>query len=279
MWSLGRTGEAKSSFLASRPGGIKTGTVHSVFANSLNIELDGCLVHIGPLDAPLSSFGLVIARSRLRELLANCTVDTRVVYKPGRLLFYGEKRLLSLALDPLPQVDLRVYPVPMDGKAIRESMLLRLLSGIHFPALIGIPWEERTQKYARALAGKAECGNREILGYFTGRGLGLTPGGDDLLFGYTFARKLLGQEEDWVTDWERTDWSKTTKISHAYANALAKGYAGEDWIALAALMQSSGKDDAIRIISRIQSFGHTSGNDALFGFYLGLLNLSQISRR
>ena len=63
---------------------------------------------------------------------------------------------------------------------------------------------------------------------------------------------------------------RTTIISVAYLHALLQGYASEFLIQLIKLLDHVEPGGIEKTITKTQSFGHTSGNDTLFGFFLGL---------
>ena len=48
-----------------------TGTVHSVFSSSLNVELDGLLLHLGSSDAPLSCLGANVDAEEMPALVGS----------------------------------------------------------------------------------------------------------------------------------------------------------------------------------------------------------------
>lgn len=270
-----KTGEAKSNYLESLLEGRKTGFVHSMFSSSLNIALDGELVHISPAGGPLSSFGVAVQRTKLLEILSLCSVGDIAVYKPEKLVLYTSVgQPVTLHLGRLPQMNLRLRALDLALRDIRGSQVFRVLSEIDFQMLIGIPMGGDTEKYIKALTGESSCPDCEILAYFTGRGKGLTPAGDDILFGYTLAQAMFGQRFGWIKSYTHNDWHKTTDISRAYAKALANGYAGREWLALAGLAQRGRRGEIEDTVAYIQAFGHTSGNDALFGFYLGILSIT-----
>jgi len=54
-----------------------------------------------------------------------------------------------------------------------------------------------------------------------------------------------------------------------------QGYASEYFIRLAKLMDDAETSAIEKNIAELQSYGHTSGSDTLFGFFLGLKFLSR----
>ncbi|HAK74592.1 MAG TPA: hypothetical protein DCP36_15495, partial [Sporomusaceae bacterium] len=82
---------------------------------------------------------------------------------------------------------------------------------------------------------------------------------------------LFGQFNAWkkALAMEVTD-DKSTLISVAYLGALLAGYASEPLIRLVKLIDHTEINAIAKTITEVRSFGHTSGDDTLFGFFLGL---------
>ena len=113
--------------------------------------------------------------------------------------------------------------------------------------------------------------NSRIISFFSGRGKGLTPSGDDILIGFTLALMTFYKYDNWISALEEgITKNPTTMISAAYLRALLEGYTSEDFIQLVKLIDEEHIDVIEETIKKVQSFGHTSGNDTLFGFSIGL---------
>jgi hypothetical protein len=114
-----------------------------------------------------------------------------------------------------------------------------------------------------------------IASEIAGRGPGLTPSGDDLLVGILHAvsvwPSLAGRRGPAALRalLHGASAPRTTRISRAYLEAAARGWATEPWHALVRGLAASGdagddaRSEAVRKVVRV---GETSGADALTGF-------------
>ena len=126
---------------------------------------------------------------------------------------------------------------------------------------------------AEFLSGRADASRltAAIAERIAGRGLGLTPSGDDLLTGMMHAitvwPRLAGEMGAAGVRRLMADAARphTARISGAYLDAAAAGLASDPWHDL---MQSVGTSHAtIRAaVRRVLEVGETSGADALTGF-------------
>lgn len=250
------------------------GKVHSKFNNGLNIQIHDSLIYIGRLGTPLAAFGLNIADEKLKHLLNSVRIGDLVVNKGDKLIFYSGYGAITICYKDLEEIDLKVPELKCSVKEIAHSRLYKYLETIEFEKYIGIDLDEKTGKYLELLlhSDKADRNvNSMIISFFAGRGKGLTPSGDDILIGFTLALMLFGQFNIWkkVLAMEVTG-DKTTLVSVAYLSALLAGYASEYFIRLAKLIDDAKREAIEKTINEVRSFGHTSGNDTLFGFFLGL---------
>ncbi|SDH97502.1 DUF2877 domain-containing protein [Propionivibrio dicarboxylicus] len=274
----------KSNLLLHTCGDRKTvGRVHSVFARGFNIEFPTQLLYVGGDDAPLSAFGLALPVARLRELLAGVRVGDLVVLKAQQLFIYGHDAVMSIDLAELPTVDLSVPAVACGIDAIAASEVYRQLDALGLERSIGLKvghgFSDADREHLALLceADKADfAANSRVVAYFAGRGQGLTPSGDDLLLGFTFALMLFGRYADWNRAVAAGVTPKTTTaISVAYVQAMLMGYVAEHLAALAALIDGGDARAVRQCVDAVTQFGHTSGVDTLFGFFLGLKFLTR----
>ncbi len=250
------------------------GKVHSKFNNGINIQIEEHLIFIGHCETPLAAFGLNIAEEKLQQLLNSVKTGDLVVNKRSKLIFYSVHGVITVCYQELAEIDVRLPKVACSVKAIPDSLLYQSLAAIEFEKFIGLELDEKTAKYVALLvhSDKEDRNvNSLIISFFAGRGKGLTPSGDDILIGFTLALMLFGQFNAWkkALAMEVTD-DKTTLISVAYLDALLAGYASEQFIRLVKLIDSTNLNAIATTIDEVRSFGHTSGDDTLFGFFLGL---------
>lgn len=141
------------------------------------------------------------------------------------------------------------------------------------PAALLDPLRRGLWVIAEFLEGRADARTaaRAVASEIAGRGRGLTPSGDDLLVGIMHAITIWPQvaagagEPDVRRLLADAAAPKTTRISAAYLDAAARGYAGERWHALVRGLGRS-LPAARGAARRVLAVGETSGADALTGF-------------
>src|SRR5699024_9730568 len=102
-----------------------------------------------------------------------------------------------------------------------------------------------------------------------GRGIGLTPSGDDMLMGIMMAYQSFWPEGRWVnTLAKQLEVSRTTDVSTAYYRTLAEGYTSSYFVEFMQDLKGQDLKKWRERIRRISQYGHTSGWDTLYGIYL-----------
>ena len=134
---------------------------------------------------------------------------------------------------------------------------------------------------ARLLRGKEAYGNLIVEGLaegerdslmegailLAGLGPGGTPAGDDFLVGVMAAIWLLGDEAD-APAIAGTAAPRTSALSAAFIRAAGRGEFIEPWHALFEALATGDPGQVERAAMRVESFGASSGADALDGFIL-----------
>jgi hypothetical protein len=123
--------------------------------------------------------------------------------------------------------------------------------------------------------GEANAAADAIAAEIAGRGPGLTPSGDDLLVGILHAvavwPSLAGRHGPAALRalLHGASAPRTTRISRAYLEAAARGWATEPWHALVRAVTAggdAGDDTRCEAVREVVRVGETSGADALTGF-------------
>lgn len=274
------------------------GRVHSVFHSSLNIELDGFLLHVGSSDNPLSCLGVTVGAREASMLVSTLEPGNVVQCRNGLMRLYGFDDVVELDLISAPVRGLSVPRSSSSPDCESDIALCRELGELELPTRIGLPWDERA---IRSLAGlarlSATCRSvwedhrnlrdisrrrieaayrdaRDSIEHLLGRGLGLTPSGDDVLCGFGCGLCYQWRRPPFGCD----AWSfyseavldllpgKTTAVSEEYLRAMCAGYANQQFIELLSAVET-GNSEAIRSsLTRVLAIGHTSGADSLLGF-------------
>lgn len=252
----------------------RMGHVHSVFASSCNLRLGDELVHLGSDDRYLSAFGLSLPAAIVRPLCQGIAPGDVVRCAAGSLAIYGSQAgFVRLDLAPMTDVDLRIPPVPIAAWLRPEAARLREMDDV----AIGLERDARLAAWASALV-NASLGSPDweaAVNALIGRGLGLTPAGDDLLFGYLAALAAAG-EASLSPRLTLRFAGRTTEISVAYASWLGRGVVSRHiQTLLRAVAVGTGIDRAITLL---EQHGATSGRDTRFGISLALHRLERQSR-
>lgn len=279
--------------VSERDSHVATGSVHSVFRTSLNVGFNGFLLHIGSADSSLSCLGLTVEPEGASHLSRLMSPGDLVSFRNGALRLYGRADVVEIDLSTVEVLGTAVptsCPERLEGMDILVS---RCMSDFDLPARIGLPWDARASRsladlarfsaVSRAMweggtsvsperAEAARRGMRSAVGYLLGRGLGLTPSGDDVLMGFgTGLRYIHGgraalQTERFFEEVVRSAPGKTTAVSEAYLRAMCDGHANGDYISLLGALESRHHEALASEAGRVLSVGHTSGADSLLGF-------------
>ena len=102
-----------------------------------------------------------------------------------------------------------------------------------------------------------------------GRGIGLTPSGDDALAGALLVAHALGAG-DGLADAVRARLHATTAVSAALLDAAADGYAARPVVTLVDAAVVGDPDAVRRALPAVLAIGHTSGADTVTGIRAAL---------
>lgn len=291
-----------SSHIDDLLGGRAVGRVHSVFASSLNVRVDGFLVHVGPTTQPLSSFGCTIDPARCAALVADAEAGDQVVWTGEALRIYTRRAVHTLRIDELRVRDLSLLSAPplreligVDELSARLEALGEQLVIAGVGARCGLALDDgELRRHLNALAALAArrgvaAGHDAAAGegiadactYLVGRGLGLTPSGDDILVGYGIALLMTGGRDTRFEVFFRAlnaalELRTTTDVSAAYLNCTLNGFANQDYIELAQIVRSGEVGLFKDAVSSLLDYGHTSGADGLLGLATGLSLLDYV---
>lgn len=275
--------EAKSNLLPLYLNKYDVGKVHSKFSKGFNVQFEKVLIFISSVNVPLSASGLRLNEEVFKKLLNAINLEDVVVSKTGKLLFYCNSEIMTIDYSNLEVIDLTIPHINCRIDQISYTKLYEHLSKIEFENLIGIVLDDVACDNIELLLNSDKDNfimDTKIIRYFTGRGKGLTPSGDDIIMGFSLAIMLFGKFDNWIRAIQsNVTPNSTTMISVNYINALLKGYVSETFLDLSMLLDEKDDDIIENIIKMVQSYGHTSGNDTLFGFFLGLKYLIKYERK
>lgn len=247
------------------------GNIHSKFKSSFNIKANDYLIHVNSEEGPLSSYGIKIRRKIFNEIIKNISIGDIVIFRNNIILIYSSfGEVFEIDTGKIGLMDLKIQQIKPTESRLR--LILQEIQNFDLKNKTGLPDDELTKKSISYLA-DADA-NIDMLKItvkcLVGRGLGLTPSGDDCLFGFIFILKLFcifeGTLDSFVYQYSI---KHTTDISIAYFRLLCSGYISEYYKSFAEAVKEENADKLRRAIKSITTVGYTSGHDGLLGIYLG----------
>lgn len=263
-----------ASYALSHPLDYAAGNVHSVFETSLNVRVGDTLLHIGPQSKGLSCLGVALDDGDVAELVSQARPGDIAVASNEVLRIYTRSGVASISARMLKPMSTALSPF---AGTLDIELLGEQLEQLDLVSKLGIALDERFLRTCSTLA-RDDASADELDGcvaYLIGRGLGLTPSGDDVLVGYGVGRHLTGRAHPFVDVLEaRLSTASTTDVSLAYLRAISCGHANLAYIDLAEAAAAHDSERVAHALGILLKVGHTSGADGLFGFALGIgLNL------
>ena len=253
------------------------GKIHSIFNTSFNIVAEDQLFNFSEYGMALSAYGCVLTRNKMRQLLNSCRPGDLVRIKEKIFTVYTRKGIFEIDLSDAEEVDLSVPKLTISRKEITQTGIYTALQAIPFGEEMGLENSNETADAFQVLKKLSTQSRHEVnssIHYLIGRGQGLTPSGDDVLIGYTMIRKaFIGRDDFEEILQQNLNTQSTTDISEAFYDALFNGFISSLFISLILAVENATEEETIRLTNRIIRYGHTSGYDTLFGFYLGLQSL------
>lgn len=239
----------------------------------MNFQFGEAAVFVSASDQPLSAIGIQMPDDLFEDLMHSVRVEDLVVKRNGQVTIYGSKKNICIKTQDYRVVDLRMPRIHFNKRSIAKTKLYDCLNAFDFTQIIGLCVNDKTRYHIGQLIHSRLLLNdlSEHIAFFIGRGLGLTPSGDDMLAGFTMALKAFCEDQNWSITLKKSLMKReTTFVSLAYYKALFNDHLSENFIKLIGLLEISDTDEINRTIKEVQAYGHTSGNDTLFGFLLGL---------
>lgn len=270
----------KSNYLPHILNENSVGNIHSVFQTSFNLVFHDRLVHVGSLGTPVSAFGVNIPRTSLQQLLNRISAGNSVRYEDGKIMINASNHETKIKLDKLSEVDLRLSRLPIERMDVKNNEIFRLINQIDFLGDSGVIQSAKESSMLNEFI-FAQSDHKKvikaIIEHFFGRGIGLTPSGDDFISGLIMAESCFSDDSSCREELsEFLSSHSTTDVSRSYYQCLLNGYVSESFKYL--LNNLSGTVEiakAIRLVKNVTNYGHTSGIDTLFGIQVALKKLIQ----
>ncbi|WP_187373180.1 DUF2877 domain-containing protein [Bacillus rubiinfantis] len=257
------------------------GKVHSVFQSSFNIVIQNNLVHFGSLGIPLSAFGINIPKSDLELLLNTIQPGNSIQLNDTIIKIDTMNHRFIIKLDMLTEVDLRLNRLKYNVENIKNSEIVKLMNEIDLIRDSGVVQSSKETSLINEII-HARPGNKRLskacIEHFFGRGIGLTPSGDDFISGLIMVETSFSSHSYWqdeLREFLSSHANSTTDVSCNYFYSLLNGYVSENFKDLLSnLAESVEKAKAKRLVNNILSYGHTSGIDTLLGIQVALKQLT-----
>ncbi|UJF16162.1 DUF2877 domain-containing protein [Jeotgalibaca sp. MA1X17-3] len=263
----------KSNFLIPVLSDVGMGYIHSIYENTFNIIFEGTLIHFGEMQSSVSAFGMLIPSRDLKAIMAAIEREDRVKIQAGTLTIYAQNKTWKIKTTSFKQVDCLVPSMDLVDQTFLKELLKKLLS-LSIEKRTGVITSEEELIFINKLVDtkwEDECFQKSFISHFIGRGIGLTPSGDDMLMGILMMNQSLRFNENWKeTLMEQLKKIKTTEVSMAYYKALSEGYTSSFFVDFLQAIKEKNLTNWDELINQISKYGHTSGWDTLYGIQLFL---------
>ncbi len=279
------TASSYSTYVAAVARGVpQRGAIHSVFPAAANITFPGDFVlSLNAVTAPRMPNGL--------QLSTPAGTFPFPVLRAGMPVLFGAQRLLieaadcSLDLSCCSEWDPHIErPGQLDMEIVEKNWewLLKHVAWLPVPQTgspQGVPLHfcsMHEEKCGGTPCGcQVDCANvRSMAHYLCGRGVGLTPAGDDVLAGWMAVNWLLYGPLPCFLEAGQQIMSVAKQQTHLLSQCwLGYAAAGNVAMPIKALLDALTKKDDTRLAASTQavlSMGATSGRDLIHGIVLGL---------
>lgn len=253
------------------------GQIHSQFASSFNLLIEGKLVNVNANPDFISSFGMTLPMDCVLDVIEHSEIGDLVVVYPDGIRFYGRTKEINIEVTHLEIIDLEIEHFSAEELVVSNG--LDRLATIDYHNKIGLQLTPKTQKVIQFLETSSLndlTANEEAMTHLIGRGKGLTPSGDDFLMGFTMILLAVDKGTLWMRQLQRLVDSKTTDISLAYYRSLFDLNVSSSYKHLLKGIKESDLLACNQSIEQIKAFGHTSGYDSLYGILTGAIRVKNL---
>ncbi|GEL03610.1 DUF2877 domain-containing protein [Rummeliibacillus stabekisii] len=276
------------------------GNVHSVFNNSFNLVFGEHLIHIGTSENGTPPFGITLKEGAQKlaqqviqneEVMWNSVLDALVL--APNLSISLKKAAITIPVLQHIKVNstsineiIRAIAVELtsdnwqtgltqnleDNQLIKEYILTKNFKPVQ-------PILKELDKLSLLASGDESVEPKSVFDFWIGRGLGLTPSGDDLLTGLCAAITALGSQKNsfqkklhsYLVEY---GIKRTTSIALEYLMYATQGKFHSHLINMMQIMTNPQNENLQDALLEMKKLGHTSGTDTLLGMLLGIKALS-----
>lgn len=249
--------------------------VHSKYKNSFNIQdaRKQQLVVITTTNYPFMPNGIYLQSDDFSHVLSTIEIEEQITWEQNCLHFSKNHLLLTHGKPYSSLVDKATMSLMeiSQKKLFSYSKSLIKETGSHYSLAQFLKETNPFKEAIVALCSENQLKQKLGLDFLIGRGMGLTPSGDDMIVGHLAARILLDKESSLLTELLLTELlaeqSVTTDISKHYLLCGLSGRFSEPVLNLIEALTTNSTEEKIeKIVKTVISVGHTSGVDLLAGF-------------
>ncbi|MBP2077005.1 DUF2877 domain-containing protein [Oceanobacillus polygoni] len=274
------------------------GTVHSIFNNSFNLIFGERMIHIGSVENGVAPFGIGMEHMNAQLLTKQINGNQSVQWDAyNQQLIIGNKYLLSLnqairTNHMLSEQSFNATNIQRNLEWVTSKLrhetwqtgLAQTAEEKEFiiDYLLSKKFTDANQslfhkfdELERVVTNRQGVDVQEVFDYWIGRGLGLTPSGDDLLTGMCASLSILHgtsnhfhiQLKDYVMQY---GLQRTTQVGYEYLYYAAQHEYHSHLIQFCSALLTEQESDLSTVLEEMRAIGHTSGTDTIIGVLLGM---------
>ncbi|ALX48483.1 DUF2877 domain-containing protein [Lentibacillus amyloliquefaciens] len=273
-----------------------SGKVHSLFDTSFNLLFGKRLIHVGVYENGMAPFGIGLNRQSSVRLRRSIQQAQKVIWDSGSKGFvFGGGATLTLRhaertnhLLESKSFDERVLMANLrfttdkmleekwqTGLTQTEEEHQQFMRFIQMPLTSGqLPFIDKLNELRRLAKGSKTIASEHVLDYWIGRGLGLTPSGDDIITGMCAMLSILGSQSSLQEQLRHYLYQKgmerTTPVGYEYLWYAAHGEYHTHLLDMCQAMLKSDEQELMAALQAMKMIGHTSGADTVSGILLGI---------
>ena len=273
------------------------GHVHSVFNSSFNLSFGDHLVHIGAVENGVAPFGIGLEQVNATLLTNLLAVDLEVFWDEASASIVFPKGI-CLSLCKVIWTNHKVRSIDFQSQSLEESITFladKLLQAdwttgiaeteeikkriIHY-LVHSTPSDEdglvidKLESLLRLACNDSAVDAIEVFDYWIGRGLGLTPTGDDIITGICAVlsaaegtdKRFLQQLNSYLVEHGR---KRTTHIALEYLMYATESKFHSHLLQVCYVLGKPQGTAFSKALDEMKGIGHTSGADTLVGVLIG----------
>lgn len=244
------------------------GKVHSIFDHGFNLVFDDeRLVYVNTQgDYSLSSHGISLEKEVFAKVKDTIKKDELVKVDDDFIRFYSRKGLMTVNFSDKKIVDLALKPISLNAFSAKE--LIDQIDQRNIFDQSGFSRDERLEEILGEILERGFL-DQDMVTDLIGRGIGLTPSGDDFLQGFLMMEKaLVKSTKDQSTQdlIERAlENRSTTQVSMTYLDALFNNQINQFFALFLESIDQGDADNLNFFLDNIKNYGNTSGMDTMLG--------------